>query len=433
MIETVFWLRSDDFKKRTAELKRRNNEPPAEKQKRLQQLARHDAENKAILSQSGSPQPTAMSGTGSGTGSIAQITIPIWFREREREYFKETDPEWQSFLHFQQDQKKVMEVYMKLYKTVARQLHSPRHAPQLQYINFKHSMGANFELVIPIFKPITYEVPCISVTSDRNLALGWLALPPAGSAKIERMFHPVVFSHAFLAGVKAFSSTTFYITKAKISDQYNGAEPSKMSVSMVHMGNRKIVTNLTIQKGLSREQQIVTQLPMNRIPEKHAKLNLPFLRGEAAAGSTMKKNYRDVVSSTTYSDAIEHASLVFKQTWLDKHMAAVQDTTNGVLIIKGFLDCFGEHGTYRLEVAAFYLPSEDAFVGEPQITNAFIMPDLTGTQMKKRMQAARQAHAHLHHGNHGHHENHGHPDKTPPVHQPPPPAEKPTPNKDAGK
>ena len=38
VIETVVWLRSDDFKKRAAEYKRRANETPAEKQKRLQQL-----------------------------------------------------------------------------------------------------------------------------------------------------------------------------------------------------------------------------------------------------------------------------------------------------------------------------------------------------------------------------------------------------------
>ena len=427
VIETVVWLRSDDFKKRTSEYKRRANESPSEKHKRLQQLSRQEAEGKAIVSRNGSSKPDALSESAPGTGSITQLTTPIWFRERKREFFQETDPEWQSFLQFQQDQSKVNEVYTKLYETVTMQMNSPRHALQLQYIGFLNSIAANFELIIPIFRPIAYEVPCISVTPEWKVDFGWLALPPSSSANIERMFHPVVFWQAFLAGVKAFSFTTFYITKARILDQYHGAKPTSMVVSMVQKGDQKIITDIVVEKNLSHEQQMITQLPMNQMSQKHAKLNLPFLRGEPAADSVMKMNYRNVVSSITYSDAIEHASGVFKQTWLDKQTAAVQDTTTGVVLIKGHLDCFGERGRYRVEVVAFYLPSQDAFVGKPQITSAFIIQDLTGVHLKESMEAAQSAPVQLHP------RKQGHPDKTPSVHQPPSPAEKPTPNEDPGK
>ena len=285
-------------------------------------------------------------------------------------------------------------------------------------------------MVVPILQTDRHTM-CFAFASDvsqsgRSVDIGWTALPPAGSAKIERMFHPVVFSQAFFAGVKAFSLTTFYITKAKILDQFRGAEPSKITVSMVQNGNGKILTHLWIEKGLTREQQLITQLPMNRLPDKQAKLALPFLKGGPAKESIMKSNYRNMISSTTYSDAIEHASGVFKQTWLDGQMAAVQDTTKGVVVIKGYLDCFGHHGRYRLEVAAFYLPGQDIFVGAPQVTNAFIMPDLTGKGLESLKGAARKAPVQLS----GKHDNAG---KTTSVHQPPPPAEKPSPNRDPGK
>ena len=426
----MVWLRSDDFKKRAAEWKRRANETPAEKQKRLQQLDRHEAERRAIQSRNGSSKPTSISESESGTDSIVQLTLPIWFRERQREFLQETDPEWQACLQFQQDQKKVREVYTKVYNMVAPQLRHPSHQLQLQYIAASGNVGANFEMVVPILKPIGYYVLCIRfgrLPAGRNIDVAWSALPSAGSAKIQRMFHPVVFSQAFFAGVKAFSFTTFYITKAKILDQLHGPEPSRMSVSMVQKDSRKIVTHLAIEKGLSREQQLITQLPINRLPEKQAKPALPFLKGGPVAHeSIMKTNYRSVISSTTYSEAIEHASGVFKQSWLDGQISAVQDTTKGLVVIKGHLDCFGQHGRYRLEVAAFYLPGQDGFVGAPQITNAYIMPDLTGKGLEALRGTARKAPVQLS----GKHDN---ADKTTPVHQPPPPAEKPSPNRDAGK
>ena len=411
----MIWLRSDDFSRRVELFKTRLNETPDERKTRLQQLSRHGIEKKI-----------AGSRAVAGNQDITQMTLPIWFKEKKREMFKESDPEWQSFLQLQQDKTKQAEIKMKLSKAVASQLRNPQHIRQLQYINFTKDIGAHYVFVTPIYAPIAYEIPRISITHDWKVAFDWQSLPPRGSAKIERMFHPVVFSQAFFAGVHAFSFTTFYITKAKILDQLFGAEPTKIRVSMVQRGNQKIITHVALEKNLTREQQVVTQLPMNRIPEKAANMNLPFLRGASATDSVMKKNYRHMVSSTTYQDAIEHAISVFKQTWLDRQMGALQNTTAGVVAITGFMDCMGDRGKYRLEVTAYYLPAQDAFVGKPQITHSFIIPDLTKTQTKSGATSP-NAVVKSQQG------SDGNPDKVTSVHQPPTPTEKPSPSKDAGK
>jgi hypothetical protein len=416
----VVWLRSDDFKKRV-ELFKQRNKGIASGSKKLPSQPPERSPAFAVERQI-RPSNTA-NGRAADESHILQMTIPIWFREKKRQMFKESDPEWKSFLDLQEDKKRVSEIKMKISKAVAVQLQRPQHAVNLQYIRFNQRMGANLEVVPPIYAPEQYEVPNLWITSDWTVNFGWSTLSRAASAKTERMFHPVVFSQAFGAGVRSFSTTTFGITKAKILDQYYGPEPFQIRVSMV--GKDKIVTAVTIQRELSREEQVITKLPINQIPEKEAKQHLPFLRGDPVPESVVKKHYRGVVSSMTYQDAMDHAIIVFKQTWLDKQIAAVQRSTNGVCTIRGFLDCMGERGRYRLEVLAYYLPAEDAFVGKPRITKHYIIPDLprfkTAGPAEHNVVVRPQQGVQIA------------PDKAHPVHDPPPPTERPSPGKDAGK
>jgi hypothetical protein len=286
-------------------------------------------------------------------------------------------------------------------------------------------MGANLEIVPPIYPSETYEVPCIFISTDWKISLGWRTLSRAASAKTERMFHPVVFSQAFFAGVQAFSTTTFHLTKARVLDQFQTIEPLRIEVSLVQRGNQKIVTSLAVARTMSKEQQIVSNLPLNRVTEQQRKLTLPFLKGDFGEQGP-RQQYRNLVNSMTYQDALEHACSVFKLTWLEKQMAAVQESTNGMCSIRGFVDCKGDRGRYRVEVIAFYMPAQDVLVGQPRITNHFVIPDLPNWPSKK---GATTHNA----GIITQQTVDGMRDKPPSTSEPPPPTEKPSPGKDVGK
>ena len=420
VVETIFWLRSDDFKQRVGLFKQRQKESKHQPSRRAQAV-NGQAKNTT-------PQPSRSNAAESqteGKAHILQLTIPVWFRERKREMLKESTPQWIAFRELQQDKKRMTDVKMKVSKIVAAQLRRAEHSGNLEYIQFNNNIGANFEFIPPIWSPQTYEVPTVWIGTDYKVNGGWRPLSAAASARTERMFHPIIFAQAFYAGIEAFSRTSFKITKGKVLDIYYGPEPMRIRVSMVGKGSQKTVTDVVLEKELSHEQKVLTELPMNQVPEKQAKLSLPFLRGDSETDSVVKKHYRGMIASTTYQDAIEHASAVFKQTWLDKQVAAVQETTAGACAVKGVIDCMGARGKYRLEVEAFYLPEQDDFVGKPRITTYYIIPDFSkwdtrdGAAQKRVVK--RQP------------ESQGMPDKHPPVHEPPTSEEKPSPGKDAGK
>lgn len=351
--------------------------------------------------------------------------MPIWFREKQKELFKSSDPEWQAVKDLLNDKKRSLDLKGEVVKIIASALtKSPGHVQQLQYVQFDRKVSASFDIIPPLWAPSSYEVPCVSIGPDWTVEYGWRTLSRAASAKTERIFHPLVFSQAFIAGVAAFSITTFHLTKAKIWDQYYGSGPLKIKISMVQQGKRKIATSVDLQKKMSRQQIIVSQLPVNRLPEEKAKLHLPFLRGTTSTDSTIKKHYREVVGATTYQYAIEHASSVFQRTFLDKQLAAVQTSTQGVCSFRGKVDFIGARGTYRVEVVAFYAPSANAFIGGPRLLQYYIIPDLANPQSKRQTEPVSA----------GAKPQQGHStDKASSIDQSRPPTEQPSPDKDAGK
>jgi hypothetical protein len=310
----------------------------------------------------------------------------------------------------------MQEVRTKVARAIALQLQKSQHKLNLDYIRFKHQLASSLEIIPPIYAPESYEVPCISIHPSGQVSFGWRPLSRAASAKMERMFHPVIFSQAFWSGVKAFSTTTFTITKARALDWLYGPEPATIVLQLRKAHGLNAVTSIRFSRPLSREQTIIVQLPINQIPDQQAVTTLPFLRGDSEKDSNVKKNYRNVLNSTTYKDAIEHAATVFKQTWISRQMTAVKYSSGGVCSMRGTIDCIGERGKYRLEVSALYIPSEDVFIGKPLITKSYIIPDLPKFEAKSIPAP-------------------GTPIEKPAssVHQPPISAEKPTPGKDAGK
>jgi hypothetical protein len=92
---------SGDFKRRSEEFRKRLNETAAERQKRIQHST-----NKAEMQTRTATESTAMF----KKGDIIQLTLPVWFREKQRETFKESDPEWQSFLDLQKDDKRMADL-----------------------------------------------------------------------------------------------------------------------------------------------------------------------------------------------------------------------------------------------------------------------------------------------------------------------------------
>ena len=130
-----------------------------------------------------------------------------------------------------------------------------------------------------------------------------------------------------------------------------------------------------LERDANEEEKLRQKMPTSRLNEKMGKIVFPFLRGDYGSEGS-RKGYRDFVHSMTYKDAIEQATGVFNSRWISANIATLQENTPGACIIKGYVDCIGTKGRYRLEVEAFYVPADNAFVGMPRITNQYVVADI---------------------------------------------------------
>jgi len=303
----------------------------------------------------------------SATDSIV-LKVPLWIRTREQQMYTESDKDWKAFALLQGDKKRVDALKKEIAKAVGKQLHKAEHLVNLQHIAFKGKVGLALDVVPPIYPPDIYEMPAIFVTPT-SITTGWTPLPDTYGPKMARILHPVIFAKAMAAGVQEFVYASYIITKARVSDRIGSTKSESTTTN-------PITGVVEIAKAQTQEEEAKARFLTSRASEKNLTAMFPFLRGEFGEKEGQRQ-YRDVVKAMTYQTAIEQSVAVFQQRWMSAHLRALQASPQGGLQIRGFIDCFGMRGKYRLEVIAVYLPSDNAFVGKPIITGSYIIADLT--------------------------------------------------------
>ncbi|RMD39413.1 hypothetical protein DV735_g5711, partial [Chaetothyriales sp. CBS 134920] len=148
---------------------------------------------------------------------IMHLTLPVWFRERRARIQTPQDREWKDFKELIEDEKQVIEVQKKAAHVVLQLCHNRSDLkPWLRWIEYTGRTGVTFDIAPHIFSPPVYEVPCV-IIKPNQVELGWRALSPAAGARIERIFHPVVFASALYAGMSAFASKSLAITASRVN------------------------------------------------------------------------------------------------------------------------------------------------------------------------------------------------------------------------
>ncbi|RMZ78045.1 hypothetical protein DV737_g4014, partial [Chaetothyriales sp. CBS 132003] len=256
---------------------------------------------------------------------------------RRRRIQTPQDREWQDFKDLMLDETLVVEVQKKAAHVVLHVCHHRADLkPWLRWIEYTGRTGVRFDIAPQIFSPTVYEVPCVFVKPSQ-VELGWRALSPASGARIERIFHPVVFASAFYAGLHAFASKSLAITAARLNKAL--AAPGEL---------------------LRVEKQQQKQAAGLMLPSHH---------------TLSWKAHLARAQSMTYTEALTAARQVFKAVWMMKQSAAMQAHTPGLCMMKGVVTLEGRKGRVRLDVTAYYSPSTKSLVGLPLITSYLVIPD----------------------------------------------------------
>lgn len=292
--------------------------------------------------------------------------IPIWIRRTRPSRWSPDDPTWKSIQALYEDKKRLLEVTREITELTKKSIVTGKYAASLRLLGGKEFRLHNrFQFVPPAFPPSAFEVPCVFIESGQ-VSYGWRRLPQSIGGKIERVFHPIVLTKAFYAGLKEFSWASYLITKARILDSVSSSTDSPAA------GNGAS----NPQKGvLTEEEKANRRLTLHRLSEEDKKKWLPFLRGDYGDHSS-RQAYRDAVKSMTYQGAIESGCAVFRAVWVQAQGHTMQDYTRDGCQFVGSIVVVGERGALHLDVTAIYSPETSSIIGPPVIVRAYVIPDV---------------------------------------------------------
>ena len=235
-------------------------------------------------------------------------------------------------------------------------LKSHVHIANLNHIDFNGQVTIVLDLVPQLRPPPLYEVPAVILFKD-GVALGWKVLKPDLGSKLDSVMRPTVTYRAAKASIKVFFSTAYAIAKAR----FFGGNPA-----IVQFGAPKPVSSLTDRKDIEKAN------PIPPVPEE-------WLRA-LHNGKNTRERHKELVKNAPFSLAVQRAAATFRARQVHDMMHHKQNRARGVIQIRGAVVCMGERGKYRLEVLAFYLPSEDRFLGAVNVRGAYIVKDFSQWQ-----------------------------------------------------
>lgn len=292
--------------------------------------------------------------------SPIRITVPIWLRKGHQRMYTEFDPEWKEFVKLQNDKKRLDQIKRQVGEAVVHQIgDNGKNKFELALIKFNGRVGIALEVVPQVFTPPIYEVPCFLI-SPSSLSFGWRPLTAQAGARMERVFRPVVLFDASTAALGTFFSITYAVTKAKIMDKLGWSK----------VGNAKSTIVLP-QIPPESPDQVNASSATNTQSAKPIFPRFPSLEN----GDAMRKMHSDVVGSMPYSVAIQHATYAFNHVRNARQKLAVSTNVKGVCQVRGHITFFGDRGKFNLEVIAYYLPTDNVFLGAISVKSGWVVQD----------------------------------------------------------
>lgn len=271
------------------------------------------------------------------------------------------DPEAKDFVRIQSDPKKIEQLKRQVGQWAGSRLKNPAHDINLRYIGFNGQVGVALSLVPQLHPPPLYEVPALVIFKD-GIGLGWKVLRPDLGSRMEAVFRPSVTYAAAKASLNVFFLTSYAILKAKVT----GNQP------MVVNFKPRPTSSTMSAKDIDRDNSMPS---MSSLPAGMNAAALQELMKVLHNGANTRERHSDLIKQLPLSTAVQMAAATFRQKQLLGTAQAQQTRARGVLQVRGHIVCMGERGQYQLDVVAFYLPSEDKFLGPLVLSNAYVVKD----------------------------------------------------------
>lgn len=307
----------------------------------------------------------------SSSDLIATRTLPIWFRKRQDGPYTESDPEFQEFVRFQSDKKKVDDVTRQVLDKAKEKLKCAHcHLPRLRYIGFTGRLNCEMAVSPQLFPPPSYEVPALLLFKD-GFSFGWKTLPPHRGAKMNAIFHPTQTFAAAKESARVFFELSYYVVKAKIfgAPLHFPKIHSPRPHDHAH-DDKKALGDSSVAKS--------NELPFSWSSATNQ--SIQDLLKAMQDGPSAAKRHSEMIENVPFSYPIQAAAKVFKQKQLQGLVRDQMNQARGSVQIKGRIYCFGTRGAYIVTVKAVYLPAEDRFLGPVVVTDGEISADFAARQ-----------------------------------------------------
>lgn len=317
---------------------------------------------------------------------ISTITLPVWIRERKSALYTSDDAEAKDYARIQSDTQKVDQLKRQVGQWMTTRLKNPIHEVNLKYIGFNGKIGLALHLVPQLHPPPLYEVPAIVIFKD-GIGLGWKLLRPDLGSRMEAVFRPGVTYAAAKTSIKVFCLTSYAILKAKIT----GGQPM-----VVNFKSLRPASSVLSEKEIEKDNDLPS---MANLPTGTNTATMQELIRVLHNGPNTRERHSELIKQLPLSTAVQLAAATFRHKQLHGIAHAQQHRARGVLQVRGHVVCFGDRGSYQLDVIAFYLPAEDKFLGPISLSHAYVVKDynqwqqLELQQNKKKEQDRRAAQA----------------------------------------
>lgn len=293
---------------------------------------------------------------------ISTITLPVWIRERKSPLYTSDDAEAKDYARIQSDSSKVDQIKREVGQWMTTRLKNPVHEVNLRYIGFNGKIGLALHLVPQLQAPPLYEIPAIVIFKD-GIGLGWKVLRPDLGSRMEAVFRPGATYAAAKTSIKVFFLTSYAILKAKITEGQS---------VVINIKSAKPASPALSAKDIEKDNSLPS---MANLPAGMNAATMQELIKVLHNGANTRERHSDLIKQLPLSTAVQLAAATFKQRQLHGIAHAQQHRARGVLQVRGHVVCFGERGTYQLDVVAFYLPAEDKFLGPISLSNAYVVKD----------------------------------------------------------
>lgn len=304
---------------------------------------------------------------------ISTITLPVWIRARKSPLYTSDDAEAKDYARIQSDTQKVDQLKKQVGQWMTTRLKNPIHEVNLRYIGFNGKIGLALHLVPQLHPPPLYEVPAIVIFKD-GIGLGWKTLRPDLGSRMEAVFRPGVTYTAAKTSLKVFCLTSYAILKAKVT----GGQAVVFNIK-----SAKPTSPVVSAKDIEKDNNLPS---MASLPAGMNTATMQELIKVLHNGANTRERHSDLIKQLPLSTAVQLAAATFRQKQLHGIAHAQQARARGVLQVRGHVVCFGERGTYQLDVVAFYLPAEDKFLGPLTLNNAYVVKDFNQWQQLEQKQ-----------------------------------------------